>query len=123
MKREASHSGRLAIEVVFALPTRQELVSLTVDPGTTVKMAILRSAIGDLFPDEDLTNCQAGIWGKSVDINHPLKDGDRVELYRPLLMDPREARRQLAASGGSMGQPVDGSGHDSGSDEHAKDPG
>ncbi len=107
MNHESNDPGRLAIEVVFALPERQELISLTVEPGTTVAMAIRQCAIGDLFPEEDLANCQAGIWGKPVGRDHPLKDGDRLELYRPLSMDPREARRKLAAVGRSMGQPAD----------------
>lgn len=106
MNHESNDPGRLAIEVVFALPERQELISLTVEPGTTVAMAIRQCAIGDLFPEEDLANCQAGIWGKPVGRDHPLKDGDRLELYRPLSMDPREARRKLAAVGRSMGQPA-----------------
>ena len=107
MSHESNDSSRLAIEIVFALPEKQELIALTVDPGTTVEMAIQQSAIGDLFPDENLSNCQAGIWGKPVDRDHPLKSGDRLELYRPLIMDPREARRKLAAVGGSMGRVVD----------------
>ncbi len=107
MKHESNDPGRLAIEVVFALPARQELISLTVDPGTTVAMAIRECAIGDLFPEDDLANYQAGIWGKPVGRDHVLKDGDRLELYRPLSMDPREARRKLAADGRSMGQPAD----------------
>ncbi len=93
------------IEVVFALPDRQELVALEVDPGTTVEMAISLSAIGDKFPKEDLSGYQTGVWGKAVNRDHRLQEGDRLELYRPLLMDPRDARRLLAASGGSMGQP------------------
>ena len=95
------------IELVFALPDRQELIALTVDPGTTVDAAIKQSSLADRFPDEDFSTCQAGIWGKPVDRDHPLEDGDRLELYRPLRMDPRDARRKLALSGGSMGQPVD----------------
>ncbi len=95
------------IEVVFALPGRQELISLTVEPETTVETAISLSAIGDRFPDEDLSSYEAGIWGKLVNRDHPLEDGDRLELYRPLLMDPRDARRKLALSGDSMGKAVD----------------
>lgn len=94
------------IEIVFAMPGRQELISLTVDPDTTVETAISLSAIGDRFPDEDLSSYQAGIWGKLVDRDHPLEDGDRLELYRPLLIDPRDARRRLALSGDSMGRAV-----------------
>ncbi|MFQ5983351.1 MAG: RnfH family protein [Woeseiaceae bacterium] len=95
------------IEVAFALPGRQELIALTVDPGTTVDMAIDQSGIADLFPDEDLSACQAGIWGKPVERDHVLQEGDRLELYRPLAIDPREARRKLASLGRSMGQPVE----------------
>ena len=100
------------IEVVFALPGRQELISLTVDPDTTVETAISLSAIGDRFPDEDFSSYQTGIWGKLVNRDHPLEEGDRLELYRPLLIDPRDARRKLALSGNSMGKAV----------EDAKDP-
>ena len=95
------------IEVVLALPGRQELISLDVDTDTTVEMAISLSAIGDKFPEEDLSNYRTGIWGKLVNRDHPLQDGDRLELVRPLLMDPRDARRQLALSGRSMGKAVD----------------
>ncbi len=95
------------IEVVFALPERQELISLAVDAGTTVGTAISLSAIGDRFPDEDLSTYQVGIWGNVVTRDHLLQHGDRLELYRPLLMDPRDARRKLALSGGSMGQRSD----------------
>ncbi len=95
------------IEVVLALPGRQELISLDVDTDTTVEMAISLSAIGDNFPEEDLSNYHTGIWGKLVDRDHPLQDGDRLELVRPLLMDPRDARRQLALTGRSMGKAID----------------
>lgn len=105
MKGESDESELLAVEVVFALPSRQELISLRVKPGTTVDSAIKESAIGEKFPREDLSKCQAGIWGKPVDRDRVLKDGDRLELYRPLLIDPREARRRLAESGESMGRP------------------
>ena len=122
MNHESSDPGGLAIEVVFALRARQELISLTVDPGTTVEMAIQQSAIGDLFPEEDLSSYQAGIWGKPVGRDHPLEDGDRLELYRPLLMDPRKARRKLAAVGRVMGQPADNPVPESGADEDASGP-
>ena len=99
--------GDVNIEIVFALPDRQELIALTVDSGTTVEVAIALSAIADKFPDEDIAGFQTGIWGRPVDREHPMAHGDRLELYRPLRMDPRDARRKLALSGSSMGQPVD----------------
>ncbi len=95
------------IEVVLALPGRQELISLAVDADTTVETAISLSAIGDKFPEEDLSSYQTGIWGKLVDRDHPMQDGDRLELVRPLLIDPRDARRQLALSGATMGKAAD----------------
>jgi hypothetical protein len=111
----------LTIEVVFALPARQELISLTVSSGTTAEMALQQSAIGDLFPDEDFSDYQLGIWGKLVTRSYSLKDGDRLEIYRPLLIDPREARRALAADGRSMGQSGDKSIRESEIAEEAKD--
>jgi hypothetical protein len=95
------------IDVVFALPDRQELLALNVDTGTTVEAAVALSAISDKFSGVDLSACQAGVWGKVVERDYRLQEGDRLELYRPLQIDPRDARRLLAASGGSMGQPSD----------------
>lgn len=105
MKPKSNDVDGLAIEVVFALPSRQALISLIVRAGTDVESAIRQSAISGIFPDEDFSKYQAGIWGKPVKRDYLLRNGDRLELYRPLSMDPREARRQLAARGGSMGQP------------------
>ena len=93
----------LRIEVVFALPGRQELVTVTVNEGATVEDAIARSSLRASFPDWDLENCAVGIWGRPVGREQALQDGDRVELYRTLKIDPREARRALAAQGRSMG--------------------
>ena len=98
-----SAGGNVDIELVFALPERQQIMTLRVDTDTTVEAAISLSKMGEDFPDEDFASFQAGIWGKPVNRGHLLQDGDRLELYRPLAMDPREARRQLAASGRSMG--------------------
>lgn len=108
MRDASDDTGQLAIEVAYALPGQQELISLAVAPGTTVAEAIRQSAIGDRFAGEDLGKFQAGIWGKPVNRDRVLRDGDRIEIYRPLRMDPREARRRLAAVGGSMGQPDPG---------------
>jgi uncharacterized protein len=96
--------GSLKIEVVFALPDRQELVTVTVEKGATVEDAIACSSLGASFPDWNLKNCAVGIWGRPVGRKQALQEGDRVELYRPLQLDPREARRTLAAEGRSMGK-------------------
>ena len=94
----------LSVEVVFALPDRQELVTVTVEEGATVEDAIARSALDRTFPGWNLGECAVGIWGQPVARDRALRRGDRVELYRPLELDPREARRALAARGKSMGK-------------------
>jgi putative ubiquitin-RnfH superfamily antitoxin RatB of RatAB toxin-antitoxin module len=97
-------SGSINIEVVFALPDRQKLVSLSIDQACTVKEAILKSGIADEFPDQDIFSCSVGIWGRAVQEDQSLREGDRIEIYRSLLIDPRSARRQLAEHGGFMGR-------------------
>ena len=94
----------LTIEVVFALPNRQRLVEITLDAGATVADAIAASGLDAEFQDVSFADCEAGVWGKPVDRTHLLRDQDRVEIYRPLEMDPREARRQLALAGQTMGK-------------------
>ena len=83
----------MRIEVVFALPERQVLRTLELQDGGTVGDAIAGSKLAHDFPEAGLERLQAGVWGRPVERNHVLIDGDRVELYRPLAMDPREARR------------------------------
>lgn len=97
-------SRRLAIEVACALPSRQAVVALTVAPGTTAREAVRASGIGVRFPEIDVANCALGVWGETVADAHRVADGDRVEVYRPLRIDPREARRRRAAAGGTMGR-------------------
>lgn len=94
---------QIRVEVVFATASRQRLLAITLPSGSTVSDAIATSGIARHFPEDRLDGLQAGVWGQCVDRKHVLSDGDRVELYRPLAMDPREARRQLALSGRTMG--------------------
>lgn len=91
--------GALRIEVVFALPERQELIALEVEEGTTVSGAIERSGIASRFPGHDLSGYALGVWGRVVEPGHRVSDGDRVEIYRPLHKDPQTARRERAAGG------------------------
>ena len=93
----------IQVEVVYALAKRQALVAVEVPAGSTAEEAVEKSAIAEEFPKLELSTCTMGIWGHLVERNHLLQDGDRIEIYRPLLIDPREARRQLAAEGKSMG--------------------
>ncbi len=95
-------ADEIAFEVVFALPDMQALVALTGPAGTTVAEAIAMSGIDRQFPDEQLDALPTGIWGRPVERDQRLADGDRVEIYRPLEIDPREARRRLAQAGLTM---------------------
>lgn len=93
----------MRVEVVFALPERQALVTVELERGATVADAIDKSLLAESFPEYDLTACTTGIWGRLVEREQAVQDGDRVEIYRPLLIDPQETRRALAAEGKSMG--------------------
>ena len=87
----------ISVEVVCALPARQRVVKLSLAAGTTAREAVRASGLGAAFPNLDLERCQLGIYGRAIPGEHALADGDRVEIYRPLLADPREARRRAAA--------------------------
>jgi putative ubiquitin-RnfH superfamily antitoxin RatB of RatAB toxin-antitoxin module len=93
----------IRIEVVFAAEARQRLVARQVPAGTGAREALLGSALPDEFTDFDFGRCAIGVWGHPVADDRPLRDGDRVEAYRPLRQDPRTARRELARDGRTMG--------------------
>lgn len=83
-------------EVVYALPERAHIVSLQAKPGTTIRQAIMDSGIVERCPEIDLEKNKVGIFGKLLDLDTVLKEGDRVEIYRNLRVDPKEARRKRA---------------------------
>ncbi|RON40355.1 RnfH family protein [Pseudomonas brassicacearum] len=87
------------VEVVYAAIDRQVLLSVTVPAGTTVRAALLKSGIGEAFSQLDLASCPVGIFGKVIADpgSHLAQAGDRIEIYRPLLADPKEVRRLRAA--------------------------
>ena len=93
----------ISVEVAFATVIKEELVLLEIQVGSKVQDAIALSGFFNKFPDEPLDEYQVGIWGKKVNRSQELKDGDRVELYRELLLDPKETRRRLALKGKAMG--------------------
>jgi putative ubiquitin-RnfH superfamily antitoxin RatB of RatAB toxin-antitoxin module len=88
----------LRIEVVYALPESEDAVQLTLSAGAKVRDAVLASGILERHPQIDLGRHKIGIYGKVVAASALLADGDRVEIYRPLLLDPKEARRRRARS-------------------------
>ena len=86
----------LRIEVIYAKPDTQVVVELQLPPGMTVTEAIRRSGLLERFPEIDLEKHGVGIFGELVGLGDPLRDGDRVEIYRPLLADPKAIRRERA---------------------------
>jgi hypothetical protein len=86
----------ITIEVVYASKTRQFLKSLKVATGTTVIEAILASGVSEEFPELDIASARLGIFSRFVEKDSLLNSNDRVEIYRPLIIDPKEARRQRA---------------------------
>lgn len=89
----------IEIEVVYAAVDRQVLRTISVPEGLTVRDALLKSGIGDEFPELDLAECPVGIFGKVIADPEVrlIQAEDRIEIYRPLLADPKEVRRLRAA--------------------------
>ncbi|ORE86047.1 hypothetical protein ATO7_12158 [Oceanococcus atlanticus] len=86
----------IAVEVAYATPEKQHLLSLNVPQGSTVEEAVRRSGILDLCPEIDLTVNKVGVWGKIGKLGQTLEARDRAEIYRALKADPKEARRKRA---------------------------
>ena len=82
----------MKVELVFVGTQRQELLELDVSERCTAGELIATSGIAERFPEDSIDSLDIGVWGRPVDRDTILHDGDRVEIYRPLLMDPREAR-------------------------------
>lgn len=89
----------LEVEVVYALPQRQVVLPLAVPPGTRVREALERSGIRSQFPELDFDRVKVGIFGRVVRLDAILQHGDRIEIYRPLVADPKAARRRRAGKG------------------------
>lgn len=82
-----------SVEVAYALPERQRVVRLPLRQGMTALDAVRAAALERDFPELDRGTLALGIYGRRVEATHALRDGDRVEIYRPLKFDPRDARR------------------------------
>lgn len=94
----ADAAERIHVEVAYALPGEQKIVGLDVAPGTTAYEAAVCSGIDRLFAEIDLDDADMGVFGKVIKAkDYELADGDRVEIYRPLIADPKEARKKRAA--------------------------
>lgn len=95
----SSATGKIQVEVAYARRDEQLILPVVVDSGVTLQDAIQRSGILDRFPEIDLKVNKVGIFGKLAKLDTVLHQDDRVEIYRPLLADPKEVRKQRAAEG------------------------
>jgi putative ubiquitin-RnfH superfamily antitoxin RatB of RatAB toxin-antitoxin module len=86
----------ISVEVVYALPDKQYLRAVTLEEGATVEQAIKASGLLSLRKDIDLNSNKVGIYSRPVKLADVVQDGDRIEIYRPLIADPKELRRQRA---------------------------
>jgi len=90
------------IELVYALRDRQKIVRMAVEEGCTLQTAVENSGLLQEFPEIELGKNKMGIWNKLAKPDAVLHDHDRVEIYRPLIADPKEVRKQRAAEGKVM---------------------
>jgi putative ubiquitin-RnfH superfamily antitoxin RatB of RatAB toxin-antitoxin module len=92
-----TENDTIKVEVAYALPHKQAIVPLAVAPGTTALEAARQSGISAIFEGLDLEHARLGIFGTVVAPGQVLQEGDRIEIYRPLLADPKEVRKARAA--------------------------
>ena len=92
----------MIVEVAYALADKQSLISIDVENGSTLKEAIEASGILETFEQIDLTKDRVGIFAKFATLDTVLREKDRVEIYRPLVADPKKARKERAAEGKAM---------------------
>ena len=90
-------AATITIEIVYALPDQQQLLTLTIASGSTIAAAIAASSLLKRFPDVQITEHNIGVFGQRCRLDTVLHDGDRIEIYRPLVADPKQARRQRAS--------------------------
>ena len=96
MGEVAAGLAPITVEVAYALPQEQTLLRIEVPAGTTLRGAIERSGILQRHPQIDLARDRVGVFGRVASLDDALRAGDRVEIYRPLLVDPKDARRARA---------------------------
>ncbi len=95
-------ADEISVEVAYARPDEQVLIPLRLPASATIEEAIRRSGLLERFPEIDLGKNKVGIFSKIAKLDTPLRDKDRVEIYRPLIADPKEVRRKRAEEGKVM---------------------
>lgn len=88
--------AEISVQVCYARPDLQVLREVNVAPGTTIRVAIEQSGLLQEVPGIDLATCRVGVFGKLKELDSVVRERDRVEIYRPLIADPKESRRKRA---------------------------
>ncbi|ANS86183.1 RnfH family protein [Vibrio scophthalmi] len=103
-------SEMIHVEVVYALPQEQRVFTLVVNKSMIVEDIIAQSGVLELYPEIDLKQNKVGVFSRNVRLDALVRDGDRIEIYRPLLADPKEIRRKRAeqAKASGVADPVTG---------------
>ncbi|KLN62849.1 MULTISPECIES: RnfH family protein [Vibrio] len=103
-------SEMIHVEVVYALPQEQRVFTLVVNQSMTVEEIIVQSGVLELYPEIDLKKNKVGVFSRNVKLDTTINDKDRIEIYRPLLADPKEIRRKRAEQAKAAGSvdPVTG---------------
>ena len=91
--------NKVKVEVAYATPEEQKIIAVDILVGTSMYDAVVQSGITDIFPQINIDTDKMGIFGKAVKNpkDHEMREGDRVEIYRPLIIDPKQARLNRAA--------------------------
>ncbi len=92
----SSVPNMIHVEVVYALPQEQRVITLAVEAEMTVQEIIEQSGVLEIYPEIDLAKNKVGIFSRNIKLNSTVLDRDRIEIYRPLLADPKEIRRKRA---------------------------
>ena len=96
--------GAIDVEIAYARSDRQRVISVRVRPGTAPREVLRLSKLAEDFAEIEVSSCRLGVFGRVIADDYGVKAGDRIEVYRPLERDPRDARRELAARGLTMGR-------------------
>ena len=95
-------SEQFMVEVAYAKPEEQVILTVSIKEGMTAQQAVEKSGVLDRFPEIDLAKTKMGIFGKLIKMDTVVREHDRIELYRPLIADPKEVRRKRAEDGKVM---------------------
>ncbi len=96
---EHNNPNKILVEVVYALPEEQTLLAFEVNEGITAQEVIDQSGILQQYPEIDLEKQKVGLFSKIIKLDHRVRARDRIEIYRPLIADPKEVRKKRAAEG------------------------